>query len=333
MSRKACFFVEGVKQDSLERIEFYAQDIQILRDARFELHFVSRLQDLRPVDLFFVWWWTWALAPIAYAKLLGRPVIVTGVLDVNYYHPRPWWHKAGMRRAFAMADANVFTSDMEFREIPRLFPVRNPLFIPLTVDSETYSPNGKRTDSLVVTVGWLQQPNATRKCLAEVIRASALVHEKRSDVRFVIAGAKGNYADEAAALAKNIGADQYVSFPGAISRDDKIQLMRECAVYLQPTRYEGFGLAILEAMSCGAPVITSPEGAVPEVLGDAGLLVDGTSPTEIAERLLQCLDDAKLRNEMGNRARARAVERFGYKERRDKMIALLDRVMAGGNSR
>ena len=103
--------------------------------------------------------------------------------------------------------------------------------------------------------------------------------------------------------------------------------MQECVVYLQPTRYEGFGLAILEAMSCGAPVITSPKGAVPEVVGDTALFVDGTSPSSIAEGLLQYLDDPSLRDQMSRRARARAVERFPYAERRDKMIALLERLV------
>jgi len=327
MSRTVCFFVEGVDAEALQRIEFYAQDIRILRDAGFDIQFASRLSDLRPADLFFVWWWTWALAPIVYAKLLRRPVIVTGVLDVNYYQPRPWWHKAGMRRAFAMADANVFTSELELRELPRMFRVRNPSYVPLTVDDASYSPNGRRRDNLVCTVGWLQQPNATRKCIAEVIRAAALVHERRPDARFVIAGAKGNFADEAAALIRDVGADGYVQLPGAISREEKIRLMRECAVYLQPTRYEGFGLAILEAMSCGAPVVTSPSGAVPEVVGDTALMVDGTSPASIADGVLRYLDSPTLREEMGRRARRRAVERFRYAERRDKMIALIERLV------
>jgi glycosyltransferase involved in cell wall biosynthesis len=327
MSRKACFFVEGLDAAALERIEFYAQDIQILKDAGFEIEFVSKLHDLRPADLFFVWWWTWALAPIAYAKMLRRPVLVTGTLDINYYKSRPWWHKAIMRRAFALADANVFVSQLEFGGIPPLFPVRNPHCIPHCVDHFVYSPNGRRVDNLIVTLGWLQQPNATRKCIAEIIQAAPLIHQRWPDVRFVIAGAKGNFADEAAAVARRVGAESYVEFPGAISREEKIRLMRECTAYLQPTHYEGFGLAILEAMSCGAPVVTSPRGAVPEVVGDTAIFVDGGSPASIADGLLQYLEDPSLRETMGQKARRRAVERFQYAERRDRMIPLIERLM------
>jgi glycosyltransferase involved in cell wall biosynthesis len=327
MSRKACFFVEGVDAEALQRVEFYAQDIRILRDAGFEIEVASKLRELRPADLFFVWWWTWALAPIVYAKALRRPVVVTGVLDINYYQSRPRWHKAGMRRAFAMADANVFTSELEFRELPRLFQVRNPSYVPFGVDGALYSPNGRRNDNLVCTLGWLQQPNATRKCIAEIIHAAALVHQRRPSVRFVISGDKGNFTDEAAALVRRLQAESYVQLPGAISKEEKIRLMRECAIYLQPTRYEGFGLAILEAMSCGAPVVTSPRGAVPEVVGDSALLVDGTSPASIADGVLRCLDNPSMRDDMGRRARDRAVARFPLAARRDKMLALIERLV------
>jgi glycosyltransferase involved in cell wall biosynthesis len=330
MTTRVSFFVEGVEREALERIEFYAQDIQILKDAGFEINFVSTVRGLRPADLFFVWWWTWALAPVSFAKILRRPVLVTGTLDINYYKARPAWHQAIMRRAFALADANVFVSELEHGGIPRLFPVRNPLYVPHCVDHLAYSPNGGRAEDLICTVGWLHQPNATRKCIAEVVQAAALIHQHRPDVRFVIAGAKGNFADEATALARSLGAERYVDFPGSISKEDKIRLMRECTVYLQPTRYEGFGLAILEAMSCGAPVVTSARGAVPEVVGDTAILVDGTSPAAIADGVLQYLSNRLLRDQKGQQARERAVARFQYAERRDKMISLIDRLMSDG---
>lgn len=327
MTRTAIFFVEGVSDETLRRVEFYAQDMQILRDAGFEVRFASRITRLRPADLFFVWWWTWALAPVLYARTIGRPVIVTGVLDINYYRDRPRWHQALMRRAFALADANVFTSQLEYRELPELFPVRNPSYVPLTVDG-AYQPGGERRTDLVGTVGWLQQPNATRKCIAEVIRAAALVHETHPNVRFVIAGAPGDFAADANELVRSLGAGEYVELPGAISKADKIRLMQECTVYLQPTRYEGFGLAILEAMACGSPIVTSPEGAVPEVVADAALMVDGTSPRAIADGLLQYLGDPPLRERMGRVARDRAVSRFQYSVRRDELLRLIDSVAA-----
>lgn len=326
MKKTACFFVKGVAPSAMDRIEFYAQDIQCLRDAGYDIRFASRIRDLRPASLIYVWWWTWALIPVVFARLLGRPVMVTGVLDINYYVERPWWHRLLMRMAFAGAHMNVFTSRMEYDDLPERFFVRRPAFVPLSVDTEQYRPAGSRDENLVCNVQWLQFPNVERKCLVEVIEAAVIVHRTYPDVQFVIPGAHGNYAGEAAALVDARGASSYISFPGAISREDKIALMQRCAVYLQPTRYEGFGLAILEAMSCGAPILTSAAGAVPEVAGDAALFVDGTKPDEIARELCRYLADRTLRNEMGNAARTRALAQFPYSRRRHDMAALLAQV-------
>jgi glycosyltransferase involved in cell wall biosynthesis len=324
----SCFFVKGVAVDDLERIEFYAQDVKSLRDAGYDVRFATRIRDLRRADVFYVWWWTWAFIPVLFAKICRRPVIVSGVLDINYYAGRPWWHRLLMRLAFAIADRNVFTSRMEFDDLPSRFFVRHPAYAPLTVDTREYRPDGEREPALIGTVAWLQQPNVTRKCVVELIRAAAIVHRTHPEVRFVLAGAHGNFADAARSLVHELDADSYIALPGAITRAEKVRLMQSCTVYLQPTRYEGFGLAILEAMSCGAPVLTSAAGAVPEVVGDAALVVDGTNPEHIATELRRILSDHALRRDLSTRARARVESTFPYERRRRDIGELLQSVSA-----
>jgi glycosyltransferase involved in cell wall biosynthesis len=114
-----------------------------------------------------------------------------------------------------------------------------------------------------------------------------------------------------------------VEFPGVISREQKISLMQHCKIYVSPSWYEGFGLTILEAMSCGAPVISSPVGAVPEVVGDAGLLVDGTSPEAIADAVNRYAEDATLREEVGRRGRIRAETEFPYSRRKRDLAKVI----------
>ena len=77
-------------------------------------------------------------------------------------------------------------------------------------------------------------------------------------------------------------------------------------VLLYPTLYEGFGLAVVEAMACGTPVLTSETSALPEVVGDAGVLVDPASESAISTALGRLLEDEKLRAELGQRALERA---------------------------
>src|SRR5215471_2936521 len=97
MKPRVCFFARVADPSVLERVEFYAQDIQILRDLGCDLHIATHLYDIRPADLYFVWWWTWAFYPIAAARVLRKPVVVTGVIDLQVFAPRPKLHQRLMK--------------------------------------------------------------------------------------------------------------------------------------------------------------------------------------------------------------------------------------------
>ncbi len=81
-----------------------------------------------------------------------------------------------------------------------------------------------------------------------------------------------------------------------------------CEAFVFPSLYEGFGLPVLEAMQCGAPVITSNVTALPEVAGDAALLVDPTDPEAIAQAIRRVLTDPELRAELRARGLRRAQQ-------------------------
>jgi alpha-1,3-rhamnosyl/mannosyltransferase len=93
---------------------------------------------------------------------------------------------------------------------------------------------------------------------------------------------------------------------GHVSDADLAELYRRCAVFCYPSLGEGFGLPLLEAMTCGAPVITSNHSSLPEVGGDAVEYVDPTSVAGIASALEGLLRDPARRLELAARGRARA---------------------------
>jgi glycosyltransferase involved in cell wall biosynthesis len=324
--RRVCFFAKVADPALLSRVEFYAQDLRILAELGYDVRIVTRLRDLRAADLYFVWWWTWAFAPLWLAKLLRVPAIVTGVLDLPWWDPRPGHQKWLMRAALRGADANVFCSEMEFRAVPARLPTRAPRYVPLSVDTARYAPDGSAEEPIVLSVGWLQAGNAERKGMYDVVRAAPLVHAVHPGIRFVIAGEHGTGYPDLLALARSLGAEEYVSFPGAVSADEKIRLMRRCAVYLQPSRHEGFGVAILEALSCGAAVVTRAAGAVGEVVGDAAQLVRGDAPEDVARAVLEVLGDDRRRAELRRRGRERALSTYTYARRRDAIASLIAEV-------
>jgi glycosyltransferase involved in cell wall biosynthesis len=329
MSQRICFFARVQTPEIVERVEFYAQDIRALRELGYDVRVATRLGQLRSADLYYVWWWTWALAPLTLARILRRPVIVAGVLDQQYYDRYPAAQRWAVRRVMAGADANFFVARHELESITRRFRVNHPRYSPLTVDTTVYRPGSEARDpGLVFTIGWTESHNVVRKCFVEVVEAAIQVCGQRPGIRFVLGGEHGDYYPRLQARVDQAGLRERIVFPGVLSRDDKIANMQRCGVYLQPTRYEGFGMAIAEAMSCGAAVITSPEGEVVHVAGGDALMVDGTRPAEIAAAVLRLLDDAALREDYGRRARARMEQRFSYEFRREQIGAVVREVLA-----
>ena len=77
-------------------------------------------------------------------------------------------------------------------------------------------------------------------------------------------------------------------------------------VFVYPSHYEGFGLPVLEAMTLGAPVVTSNTSSLPEVAGDAALLIDPNDPIHLANAVLKVISDSQLRNELIQKGKARA---------------------------
>ena len=110
--------------------------------------------------------------------------------------------------------------------------------------------------------------------------------------------------------------DQDVVIIGKISDDDLLKLYNLCTVFIFPSFYEGFGLPILEAMACGAPVLAANNSSLPEVVGRDDLLFDAQEPKQAASLLAHVLTDSAFREEISSygveRARQFSWERSAH---------------------
>lgn len=114
-----------------------------------------------------------------------------------------------------------------------------------------------------------------------------------------------------------------ISFLGYVGHDDKPALYQLASLFVFPSIYEGFGLPPLEAMACGTPVIASCAASLPEVVGDAGLLVDPYNINELAEAMRAILEDGKLRQRFIEKGLER-VKRFSWHKCAEKMLEILN---------
>ncbi len=122
----------------------------------------------------------------------------------------------------------------------------------------------------------------------------------------VLAGRAGWYANELFRQVEVLGLTSRVHFLDYVPSDYLPALVRAAALFVMPSLYEGFGLPVLEAMACGTPVVCSNTSSLPEVAGDAALLVDPLDTDTLAEAIIRGLTDEPLRDELRTRGHARA---------------------------
>ena len=135
-----------------------------------------------------------------------------------------------------------------------------------------------------------------RKNLPTLIRAfRQLLDAYHPNVQLMVAGEKGWRYDEVFRSVVELDLEDDVAFLGRVSTEELLWLYNEARALLSPSLYEGFGLTPLEAMACGTPAIVSNVSSFPEVVGDAGLLVDPNNAEELAVAMWRILDDAELR--------------------------------------
>jgi alpha-1,3-rhamnosyl/mannosyltransferase len=148
-----------------------------------------------------------------------------------------------------------------------------------------------------------------RRNLPTLVRALARLPSVSANITpplLVLAGTdRGERANiEAEAQRANIR----IQFAGATSDQALVSLYAGAAAFVYPSRYEGFGLPLLEAMACGAPVIGARAGSIPEVVGDAGVLVDPDDEVEMAEWIGRLMTDADLADRLRRAGRTRAMD-------------------------
>jgi glycosyltransferase involved in cell wall biosynthesis len=118
----------------------------------------------------------------------------------------------------------------------------------------------------------------------------------------------------------------YVVRLGFVPTDDLVHLYNMATCFIMPSQYEGFGLPIIEAMQSGCPVITTKNGSLPEVAGDAALYTDGNTSDAIAERINQILNDDQMQKRLSVKGIARAKE-FSWKKTASQTIKVYEKVI------
>jgi glycosyltransferase involved in cell wall biosynthesis len=181
--------------------------------------------------------------------------------------------------------------------------------VPNGVDAELFRPlpDRRRAAGRIVATASADVP---LKGLDPLLRAFAILRARRAAELVVVGRPRPN--GPIPRLMDELGLNGSVRFVSGVPDAELVALYAGAEAAVVPSLYEGFSLPAVEAMACGLPLVATTAGALPEVVGDAALLVPPGDPCALADQLTALLADPGLRRDLGERGRTRVLDRFTW---------------------
>ena len=249
------------------------------------------------------------------------PVVLT-IHDISYernpeWYPyrRDWLRRAFYRRSAHAADHIMATSSFSASEIAEMYGLdaSRVTVVPLGVSSDFAGPRAGLPCALPVevTTPFLLHVGDIHERRNLSVAVTAVLEARRHfgalpALSLVLAGTDRGTGDALCALAADAGAPEAVVRLGRVEEPLLHSLYRCATAFVYPSRYEGFGFPVLEAMACGTPVIASRAASIPELTGDAAILLDPDDDQGWTDAVRRIVTDDELRSELATRGVARA---------------------------
>lgn len=298
----------------IQPIEVRREDIDVLHSLAFvrpflcpcpsvvtiyDLSFLHFPRSFKPFNRLYLHYFTWWSASRA-----DRLIVIS-------HHT-----KDDVRRSFSLPDDKI---DVVFCGVEETFYPRGP------DEVEAFRARQGLPERMILSVSSLEP----RKNLGRLLRAFAQVRKQwPTGHKLVLAGAPGWGYQSFFDLVEQLGLQDDVLFPGFIPQDDLPLWYSAADLFVYPSLYEGFGLPPLEAMACGVPVVVSNASSLPEVVGEAGILVDPYDVEALAAAMVRVLRDRGLAAVMREAGLARARQ-FTWDRAARAVVQVYDNVLGG----
>ncbi len=231
-----------------------------------------------------------------------------------------WYSFVGMQKRASLKFSQIITVSKSARDdISKDFQIPRSRFrvIPngINVDLFYPIPEIKRERNRIIVTNSADTPlKGLRYLLAAVAEVS-----KSKDIKVTVIGAPKKNGD-VVKLIRTLGIGDLVHFTGRIDNGEFVKQYAKAAMAVIPSLYEGFGLPAGEAMACGVPVISTTGGALPEVVGNAGILVPPADSEALAKAVMKLLDSPEKAREIGRAGYERVHKLFTWKKAAEKTV-------------
>jgi len=245
---------------------------------------------------------------------------------------RRWYSFLRMQKKVArLLDPIIVVSDSTRRDVSKDFrvPIERMETVHHGINLEQWRPlpHIKRVDNRLIAVASADVP---LKGLIYLIEAYAILLKDYPDLRLSVVGSLREGQTKKRLI--KLGILDKVEFLSGLSDEEISELYATCTIAVTPSVYEGFGFPVGEAMSSGIPVVSTTGGSLPEVVGDAGLLVPPKDPQALAEAIATMLDDPELRDRLGAAARERIVSQFDWAHTAQKVTKIYRRAITNAHN-
>lgn len=260
-------------------------------------------------------------------KGMGVPLVatihhpITIDRDLALQAARSLWQKWGIQRWYSFVNMQIKVaqklsyfitgSENSRQEIVETFhiPASNIRVIYDGVDTAIFTPDKtvQRVEERILTVNSGDIPLKGLKYLLEAV--AAIKAQRKIELVIVGKPMKNGYTE---GLIKSLGIGDCVTYTGKIPTRELVRQYSLATMVVVPSVYEGFGLPAAEAMACGAPVVSTTAGALPEIVGDAGVLVPPANTEALVRAIVALLDAPNKRRQLGEAGRKRVQQMFNW---------------------
>lgn len=215
-----------------------------------------------------------------------------------------WMHRLFLPPVIRRATCIIADSASTARDIERQYGRYAPVVRSIPLAARGFPPptDHDRPLPFILFVGTLEP----RKNLVTLLDAYDRLRADGETVRLVVIGKTGWMADQGFRRIRRSKFAGDIEVKGQVDETELAWHYQHAAALVYPSWYEGFGLPVLEAMQCGCPVVASDRSSLPEIVGDAGLLVDPANAADIAHAIRRVLTEPGLRQQLAERGRERA---------------------------
>ncbi|MFP4389770.1 MAG: glycosyltransferase family 4 protein [Desulfococcaceae bacterium] len=263
------------------------------------------------------------VATIHHPITVDRDIAVRSVRSpLKKLKHRRWYSFIGMQKRVARRMPAIITvSDRTRRDISQEFRIPEDRFriVPNGIDIDRFHPlpGVARVPGRIIATTSADTP---LKGMYHLLHALAKLRRKR-DLQLGVVGAPRKNGG-VVRLVRRLGLGAHVRFTGPISQAAFVREYARATLAVVPSVYEGFGLPAGEAMACGVPVVSTTGGALPEVVGDAGLLVPPADPDALAAAIAALLDDPGRAARLGRAGFERVHRQFTWRRAAERTVAV-----------